>query len=89
MLLVNNTQLQINSHTSVYVQTQLLCPAIVLQRKPVRGGGQIWSEAEGADGEKTPGWKRGGRDEEEEEEDGEKGEARKIPTELWECGISR
>lgn len=59
MLLVNNTQLQINSHTSRYLQTQLLRPAIVSQRKAVRGGGQVWSEAEGADGEKTPGWRRG------------------------------
>lgn len=58
--------LQINrlTHTNTPLHTQILCPAIVLQRKPVSGGGgRILSSAEGerwaegADGEKTPGWK--------------------------------
>lgn len=72
MSLINNTQLQINRHTNICLHTQLLCPAIVLQRKPASGGGggggRISSEAEGADGEKTPGWKGGGREEAKEEE---------------------
>lgn len=65
------------AHTPLH--TQLLCPAIVLQRKPMSGGGggRILSSAEGecraegADGERTLGWKRHGREEAKEEEEEE------------------
>lgn len=69
------------AHIHTPLHTQLLCPAIVLQRKHVSGGGgRILSLAEGelrargADREKTPGWREEAEEEAKEEQEEEKEE---------------